>query len=138
MKRKNDSYSLIAPSYSYTFSIVLLMFFCATFLCSCFSFKTKDKNGNVVSHHFGYTRFEAPSSVSKNTVGDFKVNDIRTWGIRIERGVGIGYSRERNEYIPMDCRLVIRVANEEQMEKAQNLLTNLEKEGLCVTVDKNN
>lgn len=118
--------------------VVFVLTFCVIFLCSCFSFKTKGENGNVVSHHFGYTRFEAPSSVSKNTVGDFKVNDIRTWGIRIERGVGIGYSRERNEYIPIDCRLVIRVANEEQLEKAQNLLTNLEKEGLCVTVDKNN
>lgn len=124
MKRKNDSYSLIVPSYGYTFSIVLLMFFCATFLCSCFSSKTKGKNGNVVSHHFGYTRFQAPPSASKNTEGDFKVNDIRTWGIRISKGVGIGYSRERNEYIPYDCRLVIRVANEEQMEKVQNLLTN--------------
>lgn len=127
----------ILKSLSYVI-VVFVLTFCVIFLCSCFSFKTKGKNGNVVSHHFGYTRFEAPSSVSKNTVGDFKVNDIRTWGIRIERGVGIGYSRERNEYIPIDCRLVIRVANEEQLEKTQNLLTNLEKEGLCVTVDKNN
>lgn len=137
MKRKNASRFLIVRAGGYTFSIVLLAFFCTTFLCSCFSFKTKDKKGHVISHHFGYTRFEAPPSVSKNTDGDFKVNDIRTWGIRISRGVGIGYSRERNEYIPLDCRLLIRVANEDQMEKVQHLLTNLEKEGICVTVEEN-
>jgi hypothetical protein len=90
-----------------------------------------------VSHHFGYTRVEAPPTISKNTEEEFKANDIRTWGIRISEGVVIGYSHERNEYIPLDCRLVIRVANEEQLEKVLNMLKHFEKEGLCLTVDAN-
>ena len=114
-----------------------LLFMCCIFLCSCFSFQNRDSDGHVVSHHFGYMRVKAPPSVCDGTKEDFTVNDIRTWGIRIQKGVGIGYISERNEYIPLDCRLVIRVTNENQMEKVLNLLTKLEKEGLCVTVDKN-
>lgn len=116
---------------------ITCLFMCCIFLCSCFSFKTKDKDGHVVSHHFGYMQVEAPSSVNIGTKEDFTVNDVRTWGIRIHRGVDLGYTSERNEYIPLDSRLVIRVTNEDQMEKVLNLLTKLEKEGLCVTVDKN-
>jgi hypothetical protein len=90
-----------------------------------------------VSHHFGYIRFGAPPAITKNVDGEFRVNDIRTWGMRVHKGVDLGYSRERNEYIPLDCRVVIRVANKEQMEQIQNVLTNLEREGLCLTVDRN-
>lgn len=82
-------------------------------------------------------RVEAPASVSMGTKEDFTVNDIRTWGIRIQKGVDLGYTRERNEYIPLDGRLVIRVTNEAQMENVQKLLINLEKEGLCLTAEKN-
>ncbi len=117
--------------------LVLILFVLPIFLCSCFSFKTKNKDGNAVSHHFGYARFEVPSTVSKNTKEDFKVNEIRTWGIRVKNGFGIGYSRERNEYIPLDGRLVIRVTDKDQIPKVLNILKNLDKEGLCVTVDKN-
>ncbi len=117
--------------------IVLILFLYPITLCSCFSFKTKNKDGNSVSHHFGYARFEVPSTVSKNTNEDFKVNEIRTWGIRVKNGFGIGYSSERNEYIPLDGRLVIRVTNKDQIPEVLNILKNLDKEGLCITVDKN-
>lgn len=82
-------------------------------------------------------RVKVPPSVCMGTQEEFTVNDVRTWGIRIQKGVDLGYTSERNEYIPLDGRLVIRVTNENQMEKVLNVLTKLEKEGLCVTVDKN-
>lgn len=122
--------------YIKTFTINLL-FICCIFLCSCFSFQNRDSDGHVVSHHFGYMRVKVPPSVCVGTQEEFAVNDVRTWGIRIQKGVSLGYTGERNEYIPLDGRLVIRVTNENQMEKVLNVLTKLEKEGLCVTVDKN-
>ncbi len=92
-------------------------------------------DGSTVKHYFGYVRVIEPPTVGPD--GQFKVLEVETLGFRIEKGLGFGYFHERNEYIPLDCRLVIRVTSKQQLEEVIEILTPIMKEGLCVTVDQN-
>lgn len=109
--------------------IVCLM----TVLISCAPVTTVSDNGSTIKHYFGYVRVIEPPTFGHYE--QFKVLEVKTLGFRIEKGLGFGYFHERNEYIPLDCRLVIRVANEHQLKDVLSNLSFIEKEGLCVTVD---
>ena len=98
----------------------------------CAPITTVREDGSTVRHHLGYVRIIEPPTVG--TDEQFNVSEVKTIGIRIERGVGVGYFYERYEYIPLDCRLVIRVANKEQLDNVLKTLSPIVKEGLCVTV----
>lgn len=105
----------------------------ALLVTGCNGVQTVRYDGSTIRHHFGYVRVIVPPTVS--SAGTFSVAEIETLGLRVERGLGIGFFRERHEYIPLDCRLVIRVVNEKQLTEAVKLLAHFEKEGLCVTTD---
>lgn len=96
------------------------------------------KDGSTVKHYVGYVRVIEPPTTG--THEQFNVSEIETLGVRIEKGIGVGYFYERNEFIPLDCRMVVRLANKGQMDKfleiiaaGDNKYSNF-KEGLCVTV----
>lgn len=114
--------------------VVLMLFIVClmTALISCAPVTTVSDNGSTIKHYFGYVRVIEPPTVGPD--GQFKVSEVETFGVRIVRGLGFGYFHERNEHIPLDCRLVIRVANEQQLEKVLETLSPIMKEGLCVTV----
>lgn len=114
--------------------VVLMLFIVClmTALISCAPVTTVSDNGSMIKHYFGYVRVIEPPTVGPD--GQFKVSEVETFGVRIVRGLGFGYFHERNEHIPLDCRLVIRVANEQQLEKVLETLSPIMKEGLCVTV----
>jgi len=105
-----------------------------TLIASCAAITVRD-DGSTVRHHFGYVRVITPPTTSSS--GKFQAMEYTSLGLRVENGLGFGYYHERNEYIPLDCRLVIRVMNEQQLKDAVRNLSFLEKEGLCVTVDSN-
>ncbi len=102
-------------------------------ISSCSPITTLREDGSSVKHYFGYVKVITPPTAS--TSGKFQVMEVSTYGVRFENGFGVGYFYERNEYIPLDCRLVIRIANEHQLKDVLSNLSFIEKEGLCVTVD---
>lgn len=108
--------------------IVCLM----TALISCAPVTKVSDNESTIKHYFGYVRIIEPPAAGPDE--QFKVLEVETLGFRIEKGIGIGYFHERNESIPLDCRLVIRVVNKQQLEEVLETLTPILMEGLCVTV----
>ncbi|MBI1920127.1 MAG: hypothetical protein HYS23_03495 [Geobacter sp.] len=108
----------------------LLLFF-LPLIAAC-SAVTVREDGSIVRRYFGYVRVITPPSASNS--GKFQAMEYTSFGLRMEKGVGFGYYHERNEYIPLDCRVVIRVMNEQQLKEVMN---SIKMEGLCVTVDSN-
>lgn len=117
----------------FSYAVIMLIIGLIMGLTGCTPMTTVHEDGSTVRHHFGYVKIISPLTAS--TEGTFTAMEISTYGLRLEKGVGFGYFHERNEYIPLDCRLVIRVANEQQLREVLKTLSFLEKEGLCVTVD---
>lgn len=58
--------------------------------------------------------------------------DITTVGIRVDSGVSLGYLQESLLFVPLDCRLVVFVRNEQQLLHAKKMLESIAKERLCV------
>lgn len=108
--------------------IVCLM----TALISCAPVTTVSDNGSTIKHYFGYVRVIEPPATGPDD--QFNISEIETIGVRLVNGIGVGYFYERNEYIPLDCRLVVRVADKQQLERVLETLTPIIREGLCVTV----
>lgn len=100
----------------------------------CGSFHTVKADGTEVRHYFGYTRVEIP--VHKSTEGDFSVMEISSSGARLWPSIGFGYFHERDEYIPLDSRIVVRVQNQKQLDEIIKILAPIAKDGLCVTTEK--
>ncbi len=103
-------------------------------IAGCAQFTTVRQDGSVVKHYIGYVRVIEPPTVGKGE--PFYVSEIETLGLRLSKGVGLGYFHERSEAIPLDCRLVINVANEQQLERVFQVLfqSKIMEEGLCATV----
>lgn len=108
--------------------------FCFWLMSGCAPLATVRQDGSVVKHYVGYVRVIEPPTVGKDE--PFFVSEIETLGFRMSNGVGIGYFHERSEFIPLDCRLVIRVMDKQQLERVLEVLsqTKIMEEGLCVTV----
>jgi hypothetical protein len=105
-----------------------------TFLSGCSPMTYKFKDGSSSTSYFGYIKFIEPPTLSPND--DFKVAEIEAYGIRISKGIGLGYFHERLETVPLDCRIVIRVNNEKQFKMAEEIIFPIAKEGVCLTTDQ--
>jgi hypothetical protein len=103
-------------------------------ICGCTPFQTVRADGTVVRHYVGYTRVVIPAHES--TKGDFSVLELSSAGVRLWPTVGLGVFHERNEYIPLDSRIVVRVQNQQQLDQVIKNLAPIAKDGLCVTTDK--
>lgn len=109
-------------------------------LCGC---TTVRQDGTVVQHYVGYVRLlSRPSSdhptierINVVTTGAWLVPTVSAHGIL--PSVGVGYSHDTRELIPLDCRVVIRVQSEQQLRLAMTLLesSSLDGESLCVVQD---
>ena len=72
------------------------------------------------------------------STGQVEVVEVKNVGLRLHNGFSVGYSDEHSEYIPLDCHLIIRVANKQQLDQVVETLKRMDsvqKEGLCVVVD---
>ena len=114
--------------------IACALIFLAAAVIGCASFNTVKADGTVVRHYFGYTRVEIPAH--KSTEGDFSVMEISSTGARLGPSVGLGYFHERDEFIPLDSRIVVRVQNQQQLDEVIKILGPIAKDGLCVTTEK--
>jgi hypothetical protein len=128
---KNDFRN--GPRYNIcSFAVIMLIIGLIMGLAGCTPITTIRQDGSEVRHYFGYVRVIEPLAAGPDE--QFKVLEVETLGFRIEKGLGFGYFHERNEYIPLDCRLVIRVTSKQQLEEVLETLSPIMKEGLCVTV----
>ncbi len=118
----------------YTLKKIVISMILINILIGCAPITTIRNDGSTVKHYMGYVRVIEPPAVG--TYEQFNVSEVETMGIRIVNGIGVGYFYERNEYIPLDCRLVVRVLNKEQLENVLQTLSPIAKKGLCVTVSK--
>ncbi|HUJ11443.1 MAG TPA: hypothetical protein VL171_15610 [Verrucomicrobiae bacterium] len=104
------------------------------FAFGCTPITTMREDGSTVHHYVGYVRVITPPSSS--TTGSVQVVEVSGTGVRFHNGIGLGYFREREEVIPLDCRLVVHVANQQQLDEVIQTLSPITKEGLCVVVDR--
>lgn len=110
-----------------------IIFSLAIAIAGCSTTTYKFKDGSSSSSYFGYIKFVEPPTLSPNN--DFKVVEIEAYGLRLMNGFGLGYFHERLESIPLDCRIVIKVANREQLELVKEVLLPIAKEGVCITTE---
>lgn len=113
-------------------------------LAGCTSY---GENGELIRHHFGYVRVATPAMHAPETA--VRVVDIETYGgwLYVDRrpaqedpmgiGTGLGYQRDRREFIPLDCRLVVRARTRDQLVAFLGILKSFdfEENGLCMVQD---
>ncbi len=86
--------------------------------------------GGDVTHYFGWVRVERPRTSDQSVVADH----YTSVGLRVRDGVGLGYAREQRVYVPLDCRLVVLVRNQAQLDRAiDQLQSTFGRDGLCVS-----
>jgi hypothetical protein len=104
----------------------------ATCCCACTPLTTVREDGSEIKHHFGYIREIIPPT--KSGTEKFVLHEYTTFGLRIANGIGFGYFHERNDYIPPDCRVVIRVADDVQLNEVVRILSTYKEGELCASV----
>ena len=91
-------------------------------LSGCASVGTIEPNSSLVRHYVGYVKVAVPQTVARGAV---YTSDISVLGLRVGNGIGVGYSRDRQFVIPLDCRLAVLVANQAQLDDAVTRLNSM-------------
>ena len=115
----------------------LLLFLVAFAMTGCASVATIEPNGSMVRHFIGYVKVAIPQAAAR---GAMYTSDVSVWGLRVgsgaETGIGVGYSRDRQVVVPLDCRVAVLVANQAQLDDAVMRLNHHINNGrLCAVVD---
>ena len=115
----------------------LLLFLAAFAMTGCASVATIEPNGSMVRHFIGYVKVAIPQAAAR---GAMYTSDVSVWGLRVvsgaETGIGVGYSRDRQVVVPLDCRVAVLVANQAQLDDAVMRLNHHINNGrLCAVVD---
>jgi hypothetical protein len=84
-------------------------------LTGCASVGTIEPDGSLVRHYVGYVKVAVPQAAARGAV---YTSDVSVLGLRVGGGIGVGYSRDRQMVIPLDCRLAVLVANQAQLDDA--------------------
>jgi hypothetical protein len=93
-------------------AIVLLV---VASLGGCASAPVIEPDGTLVRHYLGYVKVAIPRAAAQRSV---YVSDVSVLGLRVAEGIGVGYARDRQIVVPMDCRLVLLVATQAQLDAA--------------------
>jgi|GEM_PF-784186 len=121
-----------APGRFPSFSLLLLL--AVVFLTACSTTAEITPDGTLVRHYFGYVRVVVPQAAADQPV---YTSSTSVLGLYAGNGVGIGYVRDRRVVVPLDCRLVVLVANQQQLDHAMQRLNAMGKTGgLCAAVDQ--
>ncbi len=104
-------------------------------------------SGELVRHYFGYVKVITPAvHAPEAAVRVLEIENFGVW-VAVDRrpaaedaagyGAGLGYRRDRRELIPLDCRIVVRLATRQQMTEFLELLdgTITDKGGICAIQD---
>lgn len=98
----------------------------------CAFSSTVQPDGTLVRRYLGYVRVEAPQAEASQPV---YLSDVSTVGIRIDNGIGIGFLRDKRVVVPLDCRLVILVSTQRQLDDAVRKLSFFkDMPGFCAAV----
>ena len=124
---------------------LLLVTISSTFLIAgCASYT---ENGELVRHHFGYVKVITPAvhapeaavrSLEVETYGIWLNVDSRSASENIRGyGTGLGYQYDRRDFIPLDCRVVIRTKTQEDFKNILKEIQNNKKKegGICIIRD---
>jgi hypothetical protein len=99
-------------------------------VCAC---TTVDAGkGGATATYFGIVRIETPASTGGGGQPVI-ATDARGFGLRLHDGIGAGYFHDQDYQVPPDCRVVIFVQTQEQLDQLSNKLADF-KEGICGTV----
>lgn len=103
-------------------------------LLGCSPMTTVAPDGTIAYHHFGYVKVIVPNTYS-STDKTVSATDVSTLGIRLQNGIGVGYFRDKQVVVPLDCHTVFLVSNQEQLDKAISTLNEIHKtEGVCAAI----
>jgi hypothetical protein len=108
---------------------------------------TYTENGELVRHYFGYVKVITPAVHAPEAA--VRSLEVETYGIWVyldgrsgsERGrgfgTGFGYQYDRRDFIPLDCRVVIRAKNREDFKHFLEEIQNIERKegGICIIRD---
>lgn len=111
-----------------------LFLYCLTavVISGCASVGTITPDGSLVRHYLGYVKVAIPQAAANGAV---YTSDVSVLGLRVGGGIGVGYSRDRQVVIPLDCRLAVLVANQAQLDDAVARLPTLLRQGeICAVV----
>jgi hypothetical protein len=109
-------------------------------ISGCTSVATIEPNGSLVRHYLGYVKVAIPQAAARGAV---YTSDVSVVGLRIASGhdggigsgIGVGYSRDRQVVVPLDCRVALLVANQAQLDDTIARLTPyISKGSLCAAV----
>ena len=84
-----------------------------------------------ITHHVGYIKIVESEGSTAGVVS----RSVRTVGVRVEDGIGVGYFDEKHIVVPLDCRLVIITQSQAQLDEALQYLENLQRKELCVAIE---
>ncbi len=113
---------------------VRLLFCCLTAgaLSGCAGLGTAKPDGSLVRHYLGYVKVSIPQAAAHKA---FYTSDVSVLGVRLGNGIGVGYSRDRQVVVPLDCRIAVLVANQAQLDDAVARLPTLFSKGdICAVV----
>lgn len=101
-------------------------------------------DGSLVRHHFGYVKVITPAVHAPDV--PVQALEVETFGIWVgidgrDRGLtdtatgfGIGYRLDERLLVPADCRSVIRVTTQNQLNQLLSVLQNVPEGGVGVCV----
>ena len=91
---------------------------------------------HVSATYFGIVRVVTPpvaANAAAGTAAPVTAVDTQAFGFRVTDGLGLGYFHDQQYEIPPDCRVVVFVQNQQQLEQIAREFADF-KEGICSTV----
>lgn len=101
-------------------------------LTACTPLATVNPDGTTSHHYFGYVKVVVPQGYSSE--GQIHSVDVTSIGLQVRDGVGVGYFRDNRITVPLDCRLVVLVRNQEQLDKTIDFLKTKGADNLCTSI----
>lgn len=102
----------------------------------CASAPAIQPDGTLVRHYLGYVKVVVPQAMDGRGNQPVHTSETTVLGLRVGDGMGLGYVRDRQVHVPLDCRLVVLVANQAQLDQAVARLSVLDGlPGACAAVD---
>jgi hypothetical protein len=105
------------------------------------------EDGSLVRHHLGYVKvITPPQAASDRPLQSLDIETLGVW-LDVDRrapeqhagsGFGLGWRDDRRDIVPIDCRVVFRVASIEQLDIVARMIADSGTYGrsLCATLDE--
>ena len=89
-------------------------------------------DGSLQTRYFGYLKVIGTGTPRENKVSGY---ETKVFGVRVGNGFGIGYFHDKQFSTPLDCRVVLILGTEDQLQRALDLFkTAIKEKELCGTV----